>query len=67
MQTYGMKTVPQEWFPRLNGIDVLGLACGVGQQCPIFAAHGAKVTVTDIYEDFTGNILYCKLFQTFFL
>lgn len=41
------KPVPREWFPPLGGLDVLGLACGGGQQCPIFAAAGARVTVFD--------------------
>ena len=44
----GIKLVPNEWFPTLKGADVLALACGGGQQGPVFAAHGAKVTVTDI-------------------
>ena len=43
----GAKTVPREWFPPLKDANVLALACGGGQQCPVFAAHGAKVTVTD--------------------
>lgn len=41
------KPVPAAWFPSLAGLDVLGLACGGGQQCPIFAAAGARVTVFD--------------------
>ena len=41
------KRVPREWFPALDGIDLLALACGGGQQAPIFAAAGAKVTVLD--------------------
>ena len=44
----GIKKVPKEWFPELKGSAVLALACGGGQQCPVFAAHGAEVTVTDI-------------------
>ena len=47
----GAKTVPEAWFPSLNGADVLALACGGGQQAPIFAAHGANVTVTDISKN----------------
>jgi SAM-dependent methyltransferase len=40
--------VPRNWFPAsLEGIDLLCLACGGGQQGPIFAAAGAKVTVLD--------------------
>lgn len=41
------KPVPQHWFPNLRGLKVLGLASGGGQQCPIFAALGADVTVFD--------------------
>ncbi len=40
------KPVPREWFPDLEGADVLCLASGGGQQAPIFAA-GANVTVLD--------------------
>jgi len=40
--------VPRDWFPpSLEGIDLLGLACGGGQQGPVFAALGAKVTILD--------------------
>jgi len=39
--------VPREWFPALPGRDVLCLACGGGQQGPIFASAGANVTVFD--------------------
>jgi SAM-dependent methyltransferase len=39
--------VPRVWFPPMEGLDVLGLACGGGQQCPVFAAAGAHVTVFD--------------------
>lgn len=42
------KPVPKDWFPPLRGAAVLGLASGGGQQCPIFAALGAEVTVLDI-------------------
>lgn len=41
------KPVPAEWFPPLRGLDVLALACGGGQQGPVFAAAGANVTVFD--------------------
>jgi len=41
------KPVPREWFPDLDGLDVLCLASGGGQQGPIFAATGANVTVYD--------------------
>lgn len=39
--------VPAEWFPPLAGADVLCLASGGGQQGPLLAAAGAKVTVFD--------------------
>ena len=39
--------VPAEWFPALKGLDILALACGGGQQGPVFAAAGANVTVFD--------------------
>ncbi len=41
------KPVPKEWFPELAGADVLCLASGGGQQGPILAAVGARVTVLD--------------------
>jgi SAM-dependent methyltransferase len=42
------KPVPRAWFPAdLNGIELLCLACGGGQQGPVFAAAGAHVTVFD--------------------
>lgn len=41
------KPVPQDWFPDVKGLDVLCLASGGGQQAPVLAAAGAKVTVLD--------------------
>ncbi|MEL7497143.1 MAG: class I SAM-dependent methyltransferase [Planctomycetota bacterium] len=41
------RVVPSDWFPPLNDADVLGLACGGGQQCPLLSAAGANVTVFD--------------------
>lgn len=43
------KPVPREWFGPggVAGKDVLGLASAGGQQCPLFAAAGARVTVFD--------------------
>ncbi len=41
------KYVPTEWFPPLAGADVLCLASGGGQQGPVLAAAGARVTVFD--------------------
>lgn len=48
--------VPKEWYApclkngRLDGVKLLGLASGGGQQMPVFAALGAEVTVLD-YSD----------------
>jgi ubiquinone/menaquinone biosynthesis C-methylase UbiE len=41
------KPVPKDWFPDLQGADVLCLASGGGQQAPVLAAAGANVTVLD--------------------
>lgn len=42
------KPVPRTWFPLdLTGVDLLCLASGGGQQGPILAAAGARVTVFD--------------------
>jgi SAM-dependent methyltransferase len=40
--------VPREWFPaNLDGVELLGLASGGGQQGPVLAAAGARVTILD--------------------
>jgi len=47
------KIVPLEWYSpflkdgRLDGVTLLGLASGGGQQMPVFAALGADCTVLD--------------------
>ena len=41
------KKVPKEWFEKANGKKILGLACGGGQQGPVFAAKGYDVTIMD--------------------
>ena len=41
------KPVPGEWFPHVEGSEVLCLASGGGQQGPVLAAAGVKVTVLD--------------------
>lgn len=44
------RPVPEDWFPshpRLDGVDVLALASGGGQQVPTLAAAGARVTSFD--------------------
>lgn len=43
------KSVPRDWFPNsIEGVKILCLASGGGQQAPVLAAAGADVTVTDI-------------------
>jgi SAM-dependent methyltransferase len=41
------RPVPRSWFPPLAGAEVLCLASGGGQQAPLLAAAGARVTVLD--------------------
>jgi SAM-dependent methyltransferase len=41
------KPVPHTWFPEFNGLKILCLASGGGQQAPNFAALGAEVTLLD--------------------
>ena len=41
------RPVPCDWWPDLNGLKTLCLAGGGGQQGPVLAAAGAKVTVLD--------------------
>jgi len=41
------RPVPADWFPDLAGLDVLCLASGGGQQAPVLADAGARVTVLD--------------------
>lgn len=41
------RPVPRSWFPKIDGVRILCLASGGGQQGPILAAAGAKVTVFD--------------------
>jgi SAM-dependent methyltransferase len=45
-----IKYVPKNWFPELKNKKLLGLACGGGQQMPVFSAVGADCTVLD-YSD----------------
>ena len=44
------KPVPHEWFGEMRGKRILGLACGGGQQMPVFTALGSKCTVLDYSE-----------------
>lgn len=41
------KAVPRSWLPDLKNLDLLCLACGGGQQVPVFAAADARVTSFD--------------------
>ena len=43
--------VPQGWFGALAGLDLLGLASAGGQQMPVLAAAGARVTSFDLSEE----------------
>jgi len=51
-----IKPVPHEWFSpylsngQLDGVRLLGLACGGGQQMPVFTALSADCTVLDYSE-----------------
>lgn len=46
-----LKPVPRNWFGDLDGAKLLGLASGGGQQVPVLAAAGAKVTSFDLSEE----------------
>ena len=56
------KLVPESWFPKnWNGLDILGLASGGGQQIPILAATGANVTSFDFSEEqLNRDLEVCK-------
>ncbi len=45
------KPVPKEWFGNFKNSKILGLACGGGQQMPIFSALGANCTVLDYSKE----------------
>lgn len=48
VQLTNTASVPRSWFPvSLAGLDVLALASGGGQQGPLLAAAGARVSVLD--------------------
>jgi SAM-dependent methyltransferase len=44
------RSVPRDWFGDLRNKNLLCLASGGGQQAPIFAAAGARVTSFDLSE-----------------
>ncbi|HBB5493764.1 class I SAM-dependent methyltransferase (plasmid) [Enterococcus faecalis] len=45
------KLVPLTWFEKAKGKRLLGLACGGGQQGPMFAMHGYETTIMDFSEE----------------
>lgn len=45
------KVVPIEWFEKAKGTKLLGLACGGGQQGPVFAGKGYDTTIMDFSEE----------------
>ena len=49
------KPVPRAWFGDLKGRDVLCLAGAGGQQAPVFAAAGARVTVLTTRRPSSGR------------
>jgi SAM-dependent methyltransferase len=46
-----VKPVPHDWFGDVRGRQVLCLASGGGQQAPILAAAGARVTSYDLSDE----------------
>lgn len=46
-----IRQVPMRWFGDLSDCDLLGLASGGGQQMPLLAAAGARVTSFDNSEE----------------
>lgn len=42
--------MPLTWFEKAKGKRLLGLACGGGQQGPMFAMHGYETTIMDFSE-----------------
>lgn len=46
------KTAPRSWFPEtMTGVEILCLAAGGGQQVPVLAATGGKVTCLDLSDE----------------
>ncbi len=49
VQLTPIKSVPRDWFPKgMDGLNVLCLAAGGGQQVPVLAAAGANVTALEL-------------------
>ena len=57
------KKVPHSWFPDLEGLKILGLASGGGQQGPILASLGSEVT---IYDNSSKQLLQDQILATKF-
>lgn len=45
------KAVPETWFEKTKGKKILGLACGGGQQGPVFALKGYDTTIMDFSRE----------------
>lgn len=45
------RLVPTAWFEKTKGRKLLGLACGGGQQGPVFAVHGYETTIMDYSQE----------------
>ena len=45
------RLVPTAWFEKTKGKKLLGLACGGGQQGPVFAIHGYETTIMDYAKE----------------
>lgn len=45
------RPVPSDWFGDMNGLNVLCIASGGGQQAPVLAAAGAAVTSFDLSDE----------------
>lgn len=43
--------MPLDWFEKAQGKKLLGLACGGGQQGPMFATHGYQTTIMDFSKE----------------
>ena len=52
------KFVPKEWLEEIKGKEVLCIGSGGGQQAPILAATGAKVTSVDTSQEQLNKDLY---------
>src|SRR5690349_422070 len=58
------KPVPRHWFIPFEKAKILGLASGGGQQCPVFAAQHAEVTVFDYSDKHTEQQKYIPIFES---